>query len=145
MPDQVKWEYHFKSEPQRVRRVVSEIIARVNEALPGQTPEERGDLRLIFNELLYNAILHGNKSDTCKSVHVWVQIGGGYVRASITDEGCGYNYQKVSEMARSDELQIYKETGRGIQLVLALADQVEFDRNGSQVTFMKRIGARHGG
>jgi anti-sigma regulatory factor (Ser/Thr protein kinase) len=83
------WEWHIGSEPAHVRAAVREIQARLDESLPSQTQEERGDLRLILSELLYNAVIHGNGLDAGKRVHVRITVSGPMVRASITDEGAG--------------------------------------------------------
>lgn len=143
MPDQLIWDYHFESELDRVRQTVRDILAKLDEWLPGQTPEDRSDFKLIFSELLYNAVIHGNHSDAKKHVHIQLRVSGPNVTASILDEGSGYNYRKAVEQIKKED-NFQKETGRGIRLVLSLADDVQFDRSGKRVTFTKRIGAHHG-
>lgn len=136
-----KYEWHINSEPVYVRQTVREILTFLDEHIPGQTPEERSDLRLIFNELLLNAVIHGNASDTHKHVHVRLFLNRGLVRASIIDEGSGYDVAET--LSRKDD-DLLRESGRGMQLVCALADQVTFGHGGRRVTFEKKIGKWHG-
>ena len=143
MKEQHRWEWHFKSEPVQVRGIVRDILQYLDEALPQQTQEERGDLRLIFSELLYNAVLHGNASDNQKLVHINLTVIGPSISACITDEGNGYNYQKTIAQL-NEECDLYREKGRGLQLVMALVDEISFDRDGRSVMFEKRIGQTHG-
>ena len=143
MKKNYRWEWHFKSEPVHVRGVVSDILQYLDETLPQQTQEERGELRLIFSELLYNAVLHGNASDNQKQVHIGLTVAGPLICACITDEGNGYNYQKTIAQL-NEACDLYREKGRGLQLVKALVDGMSFDREGRSVIFEKRIGQVHG-
>ena len=136
---------HFESDPIRVRQAVRDILSYLEEHLPGQSQEERWEFKLIFNELLYNAVIHGNASDTAKRVRVRLSVDGGCVNASITDEGSGYDYQQIVDMARRNEmLDCQRESGRGLRLVLALTDHIEFNSGGSSVTFHKKVKPHHG-
>jgi len=137
------WEWRIDSEPVQVKNVVREILGRLDEKLPHQTHEDRCDLRLILSELLINAVIHGNASDTSKQVHIRISVEGADVRAWITDEGSGFNYRSAMDSCCGDG-GLYHETGRGMQLVMVLADVVSFDSRGSCVSFVKRIGAVKG-
>ena len=139
MRNEHKWEWYFNSEPARVRPIVAEILGHLDKAVPHKTNEERGDLRLIFSELLYNAVLHGNASDKNKMVHIRLTVTGRVVRARITDEGSGHNYIKtLSDLEREND--VFREKGRGLQLVKALADNISFERGGRCVSFEKNLG-----
>ena len=134
------WEWHIKSEPVHVRQAVRDIQRCLDEWFPGQSNEERSDLRLIFSELLFNAVLHGNDSDINKRVHIRLHAAGSFIRARITDEGGGYNYAKMLAQI-NDDSDLYRETGRGLQLVKALVEELSFDRDGRCVAFRKRVGS----
>ena len=137
-----KYEWHIKSEPVLIPPVIKEVLTSLDMRLP-ISAEERSDLKLIFHELLFNAILHGNKSNTNKRVHIRLAIGNRFICASITDEGKGFNCHKRLEESALEE-SIEKESGRGMRLVMSLADEVLYSANGKQVTFIKRIGYSHG-
>ena len=136
---------HFESDPIRVRQAVRDILFYLDEHLPGQSQEERWEFKLIFNELLYNAVIHGNASDTAKRVRVRLSVVNGCVNANIIDEGSGYDYEQIVEMARrKDMIDCQRESGRGLRLVLALTDHIEFNGGGSSVTFYKKVKTLHG-
>jgi anti-sigma regulatory factor (Ser/Thr protein kinase) len=139
------WELHFQSEPFRVRTAVGEILAFLEGAFPYQSPEERWEFKLIFSELLLNAVVHGNASDGRKNVHVYIRINETIVSARIEDEGNGYDYKRVLDRARSvreDDWQ--NETGRGVRIALALTDDLRYTHKGKHVTFTKKVGKRCG-
>jgi anti-sigma regulatory factor (Ser/Thr protein kinase) len=133
------WECRFAGGTKKVKQIVGEIARFIDERTPRQTHEERGELRLIFSELLYNAVLHGNASDAEKHVHVRVALSGSTVRARITDEGSGCCVQTVIKKLRA-ESDIYREKGRGLLLVEALSDSLYSDPKDRSVVFVKTIG-----
>ena len=52
------------------------------------------ELKVILNELILNAIKHGNKNEFSKKVKISVSISkSGYVFFLIEDEGEGYDYK----------------------------------------------------
>jgi serine/threonine-protein kinase RsbW len=138
MSDKLSREWHVNSEPVLVRDLINEIQNQINEALPGQSLEERGDIRLILNELIYNAVIHGNGSDTNKQIHIQLSAVGSKINAKITDEGNGYDYNRYNG-GRSTEDELLSETGRGMTLVHALTDSLTFDKSGRCVTFVKTV------
>jgi serine/threonine-protein kinase RsbW len=113
-------------------------ILKVLENHISLTREERNDIKLIFNELIYNAIIHGNRLSEEKKVHVNVSVGEGFVSAGITDEGCGFNTTALTDSPVPDTM--HEETGRGIRLATALADKLTYSCNGRQVFFLKKVG-----
>jgi serine/threonine-protein kinase RsbW len=132
----------FKSELTRVSRATADIMSFIDERLPSLSSEERGDLRLIFHELLCNAVVHGNEGDADKSVSASVEIRGGYVAAEVSDEGCGFDYiQLLSSQECEDD--IFNERGRGIRLVRWMTDTLYFIPPGNRIKFSKRVSA-HG-
>jgi serine/threonine-protein kinase RsbW len=131
------FEWHIESVPIQVPKTVREILRSLDNYV-SLNFEERNDLKLIFNELLFNAILHGNRSDSGKKVRITLAVGDSCIRATIMDEGDGFNTDVAIE--QSNYTDGFKETGRGMKLVLALADEVVYSHNGRQVTFAKRVG-----
>ena len=137
-----KYEWRIKSEPYLIPPTIREVLTSLDNRIP-ISAEERGDLKLIFHELLFNAVLHGNQSDTDKNVHIRLAVGSRFICASITDEGPGFNCKSCIEESEQPE-SIDKESGRGMKLVMSLADEVLYSANGKQVTFIKRIGYKNG-
>jgi serine/threonine-protein kinase RsbW len=138
---QYKDEWYINSEPAQVPLVIKEIF----NTLDGRaviTPEERRDIRLIFNELLLNAVIHGNNSEIEKRVHIRLFVRDCSVCVSILDEGGGFNTAGVNQSANREDI-VYKESGRGMTLAIGLADEIVYSAGGRQVTFVKRL-ACHG-
>ena len=129
-------ELQFVSEAVRVRNIVRRLLDFVDGHAPASSV--RDDLRLVFSELLYNAVIHGNKEDSNKRVHVQVKAEGGRIWATVQDEGPGFNYQQVIDYADTDAA-LFDGHGRGIVLVSALTDNLSFNETGNLIRFEKRL------
>jgi anti-sigma regulatory factor (Ser/Thr protein kinase) len=76
---------------------------------------------LIFTESLTNAIMHGNKSDRTKIVHVaWNISDDKRVELHVSDSGTGPQIQKLPSLPSSNE-----ENGRGLYIIMQLCDECE--------------------
>jgi len=122
-----------------VRHVLGDILQYLVKALPGQSPEDLDDVRLIFNELINNAVEHGNAFDGGKLVRISVSVEGNKLAAYVEDEGKGFDYMAVLAAIDAGAGQD-GETGRGIKLVRAIADEVTFNGDGNKVGFFKTLG-----
>jgi len=129
----------FCSELPNVKQVVKKALFFLQSAVPNISNEEQTDLRLVFSELLYNAVVHGNKNDIHKNVHLNVEIEDGMVMGRVADEGNGFNYSEVLE--HIGEENIYNEDGRGIRLVYSLTDKIVFNISGNAIRFYKKVAA----
>ena len=132
------------SDKYQIKPVVREILGFVEKHLPGLSEDEYGDLRLVFSELLYNAVIHGNHEDLRKKVAVGVEIKRDTVFASIMDEGRGFDIRHdLSRVLHCKDCQNLDESGRGIPLVYSLTDALDFNDRGNQIRFHKKVGV-HG-
>jgi len=127
---------HFTSEPTHIRNMVGTLMDFVD----GLSPETqaRNDLKLIFSELMYNAVVHGNKGDPTKYVEVLINITDSRIAVTIEDEGVGYDYQNAIKYALSENA-LLDEGGRGIVIVQALTDKLSFNETGNIIRFEKRF------
>ena len=130
-------EISFCSELLNVKQVVRKILFFLRSAIPGLASEDQADLRLVFSELLYNAVVHGNNNDINKNVHLKVEIEDGLVVGRVTDEGKGFDYMDLLEHMVDDD--IYDECGRGIRLVYSLTDKLVFNIAGNAIGFYKKV------
>ena len=71
-----------------------------------------------------NAIVHGNKNDSKKTVTVSFEKCRGGVAFSVSDQGSGFDFNNFS----SNEPQ-----GTGIFMMKTLSDKLSFSNNGSTV------------
>ena len=129
-------ELKFNSEMIRIRNMVRYLMDFVDNHAPGC--EARDDLRLVFSELLCNAVIHGNKLDNKKFVHVHVSARNGRLSASIKDECPGFDYNKIIEYAKTSEA-LYDGHGRGILLASALTENLSFNETGNLIRFEMRL------
>lgn len=90
-----------------------------------------GKLLLAVVEGVNNAIVHGNKLNKDKIVTVEYVIDSDKVEFTIIDEGVGFDYTNVPDPTKPENLE--KTHGRGIFLMHHLADEIEFDAEGSIV------------
>jgi anti-sigma regulatory factor (Ser/Thr protein kinase) len=93
--------------------------------------------RLAIDELLANAILHGNRSDAAKRVTVRVFCTAERWGVEIADEGAGFDWKRVLERAGKDA-DPSSPSGRGIALLVASGADVRFLDGGRRVVFLRR-------
>lgn len=91
-----------------------------------------------MREALVNAIVHGNKRNSHKHVHVKCRFSmDGEVSMTIEDEGRGFQHNSVPDPMSPDNR--LRTQGRGIYLMQSLMDGVEFEQGGSVVHMRKRV------
>lgn len=89
-------------------------------------------IRLAVNEAVTNAVLHGNKEDASKNVHITARREKNRVVISVQDEGPGFNPETLPDPLKEENL--LKDSGRGIFLIQQYADEVEFSENATKLT-----------
>lgn len=101
------------------------------------------DLKVIINEVLINAILHGNNQDAAKSVKIDAGLtDDGSVFMIIEDEGVGYDYGEICRGHKAYPMDPFDliESGRGMKIVIGLCEKVKVNKRGNKVIIVKRIG-----
>ena len=93
--------------------------------------EKYADILISLTEAVNNAIIHGNKSDESKQVHIHVREKANGISFCVTDEGQGFNPTRVPDPTCKDNIECCG--GRGVYIMKALADDISFDDNGSKV------------
>jgi len=86
-------------------------------------------LRLALEELLTNAIKHGNKNNPGLTASVKCEILPGTIEISVSDQGCGFDHRSTPDP--TDQENLAKQSGRGLYLVKKFTDRIEFLNNGS--------------
>lgn len=97
------------------------------------------DIAISVSELVNNAIYHGNRNVTDKTVRVKVSRTKKGVQVAVTDEGGGFNPGDIADPVADENLM--KEVGRGIFIVRSLMDEVDIkptDR-GTTTTITKNL------
>jgi serine/threonine-protein kinase RsbW len=103
-----------------------------------QVPDDTfANMMTCLNEIVINAIVHGNKLDPEKKVIVNAEVDNRRVVWTVTDEGEGFDYNHLPDPTAPETLE--NLTGRGVFIVKQLADQCIFNATGNQVELHFKI------
>jgi len=111
------------------RRLLSEV------ARHGYNGSTAFAIRLAVEEALNNAIKHGNCCDASKVVELIFDISPQQAVITIGDQGDGFDPASVPDPTVEENLE--KPYGRGIMLMRAYMDEVNFNEQGNQVRMVK--------
>ncbi|MBI3448398.1 MAG: ATP-binding protein [Acidobacteria bacterium] len=104
------------------------------------------NLSLALHEATVNAIKHGNRLDSSKTVSVIFQMRPGELEVTIRDQGNGFDAARPEDPRAARNLE--KTNGRGLFLMRSFMDRVEFRHvpgEGMVVSLMKRVPAKRAG
>ena len=103
-----------------------EVLARVNEETMFEI-ERFINLQIAVSEALVNAIVHGNKENPSKKVHVIINYDKDMIEVKVKDEGDGFDISMLPDPTNEENL--LKESGRGVYIIMSLVDEFSFDSN----------------
>ena len=118
-----------ESKPSAVVGVYEQILSKLENN--GFSKEDIFAVHLALEEAFLNAVKHGNKMDSAKSVKIDYSVGLDKVEISMTDQGDGFEPEAVVDPRWGESL--YKPEGRGLLLMNAYMDVVEFNERGNSV------------
>lgn len=98
------------------------------------TDRLRLNLRVGLSEALANAMLYGNCRDPRKRVRIEARITPDEVRVRVTDEGHGFDPDKLADPTLPANRR--RLGGRGIFLIRKMMDHVEFNEKGNAITMV---------
>ena len=99
-------------------------------------PEESAfGIKLALEEALINAVKHGCRHDSDKSIAVRYDINSERAIIVVRDCGCGFDPELVPDPTEPTRLTL--PSGRGIMLMRAYMDVVEYRDNGREVYLLK--------
>jgi serine/threonine-protein kinase RsbW len=127
-----------------IRIVVEELISSLQRECGVLEESVLFELKVILNELLINAIRHGNMEDESKGVKINAGISvHGKLYIIIEDEGCGYDYvhtcDQLKPLCEETQTADIAESGRGIMILRGLCDKVKVNSKGNKVIVVKEI------
>jgi serine/threonine-protein kinase RsbW len=120
-------------------RAISPLVDRLMGLIEGSqcVPGGEFDVELALREALGNAVVHGNKEDPGKKVHIRCRcVPGKRISIIVTDQGKGFDFVKVLANGLTADPAVAH--GHGIQLMRAYMDEVHFTGSGSEVHMRKR-------
>ena len=123
----------------KVATITEEICIRF-----GLIEDEIDDISIAVTEAVNNAIKHGNKEDSTKSIKIVFEVETDRIKIRIKDEGKGFQLEEVKDPRKNENL--LKDDGRGILIMKALMDEVEVlsGNEGNVIQLVKKI-SRNGG
>lgn len=121
------------STPRARQETEATIIKTLGER--GFSDEARFSVKLAMEEAVTNAIKHGNRFDKEKRVFIRYRCNDTTFTLSVRDEGGGFDPARVPDPTAPENLML--PYGRGIMLMNAYMDKVEFSPTGNEVTMVK--------
>jgi serine/threonine-protein kinase RsbW len=112
-----------KEFPSTTQDLAETLTAALNALIAHRwcTLEDSFCIRLCLEEALVNAVVHGNKNQPSRMVHVEIVEDGDRCRICVRDEGNGFDPTGIS-MPDCNQL-----GGRGVCLIKHYMDEVHFD------------------
>ena len=117
-----------------------ELVLQIAEKA-GFEEDDLHKIAMSVRETMVNAVVHGNRYNAHKKVHVTVSNGpGGRLEIKIADQGEGFELKEVPDPLAEENL--LRNSGRGIFLIKAFMDEVQVRRaqpEGTEVTLVKYL------
>lgn len=119
--------------------LLSEVIQGILRpaAAMGYSEDAIFGLNLALEEALANAVKHGNKKDPTKRVHICHCVSPQQAYIAVRDEGEGFDPRAVPDPTQEENLE--KPCGRGIMLIRAYMDEVDFNESGNEVRMLLKV------
>ncbi len=109
----------------------------------GFDEDEQHRIGMSVRECMVNAVVHGNRYNRNKVVHVGVTMAGDQFLVRILDQGEGFEVQEVPDPLQENNL--LRHSGRGLFLMGAFMDDVKVRKavpEGTEVTLVKNVPPR---
>jgi len=116
-----------------------ELVMR-EAAKAGFEEDDQHQIGMAVRECAVNAVVHGNRYNKNKKVHLDVEWTGQEITVVVGDEGEGFDVNSIADPLAPENL--LKQSGRGILLIRAFMD--EFDMHprpggGTEVRLAKKL------
>lgn len=108
-------------DPKKITSIVHDILLDIERSKYSVDEDTRFDLKLILNELLINCHEHGNLNDCEKPISLKLTVDFNEINIMVHDQGQGVRISKKYNV------QEFTTNGRGLVLVEALVDQIEYE------------------
>ena len=126
-------ELDLPSERGASRLIMEELLGELDRQ--GWSATDKFGIHLAAEEAIVNAILHGNRLDPRKRVHVICEVSRDLFRIDIADEGPGFDPALVPDCTQDDRLEV--PSGRGVMLMRSFMTRIEYNAKGNRVVLEK--------
>ena len=113
----------------------------------GFDEDDQHRIGMAVRECMVNAVVHGNRYNRNKKVHVELTVekaeSGTSIVIRITDQGEGFEVQEVPDPLHDTNL--LRHSGRGLFLMDAFMDDMKVRKlqpGGTEVTLVKKLGSQ---
>jgi len=132
-PENSARQWEIASRTQAAEHLCEELLetARRN----GFEEEDLFAIHLALEEAFVNAVQHGNQCDPEKTVSVRCSVTPEKFDITITDQGAGFKPDQLPDPRCPENL--CKCSGRGVLLIRAYMDQVEYNARGNRIRMVK--------
>jgi serine/threonine-protein kinase RsbW len=118
----------------------AEAIVVAEAAKAGLDEDEQGQVGMAIRECMVNAVVHGNRYNKNKKVHLEIERTNEALTIVIGDEGQGFDMNSLPDPLAPENL--LRQSGRGLLLIRAFMD--EFDLHprpggGTEVRLVKHL------
>ena len=106
----------------------------------GFREEDLHQIGMAVRETMVNAVVHGNRYNARKKVHLSVSKAADRLTVVIADEGEGFDLSSLPD-PRADE-NLLRQSGRGLLLIQAFVDEFQVRRaqpRGTEVRMVKYL------
>jgi serine/threonine-protein kinase RsbW len=91
----------------------------------GLSEDDLHKLGMAVREAMVNAVVHGNRYNLKKKVHLSIENNPDRLTVTITDEGDGFDFAHLPDPLAEENL--LRQSGRGLLLIRAFVDEVNLE------------------
>jgi serine/threonine-protein kinase RsbW len=121
-------------------KAISPLVDRLMRLIEGShcITGEKHAAELALREALSNAVVHGNRLDAHKLVHVRCRCKvGKEISLIVSHQGQEFDAHNVPDSVAAENLEA--EHGRSIWLMKSVMDEVSFQQRGTEIHMCKRL------
>jgi len=136
--EEILLDHNYPSTLDSVDVAEAEILKAA--AAAGVDEDDEHRIGMAVRECMVNAVVHGNRYNRNKFVHVGVSKQNAQFTIRITDQGEGFELQEVPDPLQENNL--LRQSGRGLFLMGAFMDDVKVRKAaaaGTEVTLVKNL------
>ena len=91
------------------------------------------EILLVMQEMVSNAVIHGNYKHFAKKVSIYLQIESKQIILTVEDEGEGI--KRLPTLTEALNMDYMEENGRGLKLAVLISDHIELNHNNIRLWF----------
>lgn len=106
----------------------------------GLNEDDAHQVGMAVREVMVNAVVHGNRYNKKKRVHLGIDSSPTALTVSIGDEGAGFDFDALPDPLSPENL--LRQSGRGLLLVRAFMDDFQVQPRpggGTEVRLVKNL------